>query len=78
MMQRSYAQHATGINLSTFMWGKQMYKEYTNLPPVSAPPIYVLLSLSVMSTLSAQVVAYPLYSVKVNLQVRSTVAFNFI
>lgn len=50
------------------MWGKQVYKEYTNMPLVGAPPTYVLLGLSVMSTLSAQVVAYPLYSVKVNLQ----------
>jgi hypothetical protein len=40
---------------------KQQYKEYHNMPLVSAPPTTVLLAISVCSTLAAQLVAYPMY-----------------
>jgi hypothetical protein len=55
----------SAINMATFMTTKDMYKDWAQLPPVSAPPITVLLSLSVLSTLAAQLVAYPIFSVKV-------------
>eukprot|EP00037_Helgoeca_nana_P023187 m.239714 g.239714 ORF g.239714 m.239714 type:complete len:461 (+) comp26265_c2_seq2:209-1591(+) len=58
----------SAINMATFMTTKDMYKDWAQLPPVSAPPITVLLSLSVLSTLAAQLVAYPIFSVKVNIQ----------
>ena len=58
----------SGINLATFMYGKQLYKDYYDIPLLTSPPTSVLLALGVGSTLSAQLVSYPMYSVKVNLQ----------
>eukprot|EP00658_Telonema_sp_P-2_P050709 TRINITY_DN38738_c0_g1_i1.p1 TRINITY_DN38738_c0_g1~~TRINITY_DN38738_c0_g1_i1.p1 ORF type:complete len:152 (-),score=23.39 TRINITY_DN38738_c0_g1_i1:440-895(-) len=58
----------SGINLAAFMGTKQAYKEWAHLGALEAPPIWVCLGLSGVSTMSAQLVAYPLYNVKTNMQ----------
>jgi len=57
-----------GISMTTFMQGRNTYKDIAGLGPLEVPPIWVLLSLSALATVNAQLVSYPLYSVKANLQ----------
>lgn len=58
----------SGMNMAVFMKGKQVYKDrymYNELQPL---PAHACVIMSVVSTLSAQLVAYPLYCIKANLQ----------
>lgn len=58
----------SGINMAAFMHGKQVWKGTFGYSDIEPLPPHVCVLLSVFSTLSAQIVAYPLYCVKTNLQ----------
>lgn len=58
----------SGINMSVFMGSKDMWKRKFKYADIEPLPPSVCVLLSVVSTLSAQLVSYPLYCVKTNLQ----------
>ena len=57
-----------GVSWATFTTGKRVYNEAHGLPPLHKPSVPALLGLSVLATGAAEVVAYPLYMVKTNMQ----------
>jgi len=57
-----------GISITVFMQGKLLYKEYNSVSPLQPPPLSVMLGLSALSTFLAQLVSYPLYTIKCNMQ----------
>lgn len=56
--------------MATFMAGKQLYQDFAAGPTecVVAPPVSVCIGLSVVATMAAQLVAYPMYTIKSCLQ----------
>ena len=58
----------SGMNMAVFMTQKQMYKDRYNYADIEPLPPHICVLMSVVSTLSAQLVAYPLYCIKANLQ----------
>ena len=58
----------SGVNMAVFMKGKQIYKDQFNYADIEPLPAHACILMSVVSTLSAQLIAYPLYCIKANLQ----------
>ena len=58
----------SGVNMAVFMKGKEVYKDRFNYADIEPLPAHACVLMSVVSTLSAQLVAYPLYCIKANLQ----------
>ena len=58
----------SGVNMAVFMEGKEIYKDYFNYADIEPLPAHACVLMSVVSTLSAQLIAYPLYCIKANLQ----------
>lgn len=58
-----------GISMTTFMQGKQLYKDACGMGPLETPPVPVMLLLSSLATFNAQLVSYPLFCIKANMQV---------
>jgi solute carrier family 25 phosphate transporter 23/24/25/41 len=58
----------SGISLTVFMQGKLAYKEYSGIGGLEAAPVSVMLGLSAVANISAQLVSYPLYCIKTNMQ----------
>lgn len=63
----------SGTNLATFMYCKQLYKDHCIEVEnsVHSPPIWFYCSSAISSTLVSSLVAYPMYSIKVNIQAGS-------
>ena len=57
-----------GVSMTVFMQSKNLYKEYVGLSIYDLPPVWVLMGLGAVSNFAAQLVSYPLYSIKANMQ----------
>merc|ERR1712098_874971 len=56
--------------MGSFTYGKRMYNEAVGADPAQKPPNPVLVGLGIASAIVAEVLVYPLYCVKMNLQTR--------
>ena len=57
-----------GVSMTVFMQSKNLYKDYHGLTIYDLPPMWVLMTLGAVSNFAAQLVSYPLYCIKANMQ----------
>jgi len=57
-----------GVSMGTFTFAKTCYNDTMGLDPLLKPPTSVLLGCGVLSTISAELISYPLYCIKTNIQ----------